>query len=99
MSFILDALKRAEQQRGAPTRAAASLPRAIATDFEPRARWPWIVGGLAGLVAIVVGLVLWSAREPVPVVVASKPPVATAPAPPAPTPAPAVVTPPPPAAV
>jgi hypothetical protein len=86
MSYILDALKRAEQQRGAPARGAASLPRAIATDFEPRARWPWIAAGGVGLV-IAAGIAFWPAREATsPVATASAPsavPMAT-PAPPPP---------------
>jgi hypothetical protein len=80
MSYILDALKRAEQQRGAPARAAASLPRAIATELEPRARWPWIVGGLAGLALIASAVAFWPAREPT--LTASAPPIVS-PAPPA----------------
>ena len=99
MSFILDALKRAEQQRGAPARAAASLPRAIATDLEPRARWPWVVGGIVGLVVIAAGIVLWHAREPAPVVATSGLPAPTSARPvPAPvaTQAPTAVSSPPP---
>ncbi len=65
MSYILDALKRAEQQRGGPARGATSLPRAMASDFAPRARWPWIVGGLGGLAVVVVAtLVFWPGRQP-----------------------------------
>jgi hypothetical protein len=63
MSYILDALKRAEQQRGAPTRGAASLPRAIATDFEPRPRWWWIVGGLAGVGVCAGVIAFWPSWE------------------------------------
>ncbi len=94
MSYILEALKRAEQQRGAPARGAASLPRAIATDFEPRARWPWIVGGTVSLVAVAAVVAFWPAREAVPPV-ATEATVAT----PAPPPVPAVVSTPPPVAV
>ena len=54
MSYILEALKRAEQQRGGPARGAAYLPRAVATDSEPRVRWPWIVGGGVSLAAVAV---------------------------------------------
>ena len=63
MSYILDALKRAEQQRGAPARGAASLPRAIASDFEARARWPWVVGGLASLAVVASAIAFWPSRE------------------------------------
>jgi hypothetical protein len=87
MSYILDALKRAEQQRGAPRRGAASLPRAIATDLEARARWPWIVGGGVSLAAVAALIALWPARD-------ASSPVATPPATVA-APPPAVVSAPP----
>jgi general secretion pathway protein B len=98
MSYILDALKRAEQQRGAPARGAASLPRAMATDFEPRARWPWIVGGGVSVAALAVVIAFWPARE----VATPEATVARAPAPvatPRATPIPAVVSSAPPAAL
>src|SRR5512134_2902989 len=63
MSYILEALKRAEQQRGGPARGAAYLPRAVATDSEPRVRWPWIVGGGVSLVAVAVVVAFWPAWE------------------------------------
>ena len=101
MSYILDALKRAEQQRGGPARGASSLPRAMASDFAPRARWPWIVGGLGGLAVLVIAtLAFWPARQPAATdatpaaIVAGSPPAPAAvvtaprvePAPPAPIP-------------
>ena len=98
MSYILDALKRAEQQRGAPARGAASLPRAIATDFEPRARWPWIAAaGGVSLAAIAALLVFWPAQEPAAPVATPAAPVAVS-GPPVALPTP-VVTPAPPIAV
>jgi general secretion pathway protein B len=63
MSYILEALKRAEQQRGGPARGAAYLPRAAATDSEPRVRWPWIVGGGVSLAAVAVVVAFWPAWE------------------------------------
>jgi len=95
MSFILDALKRAEQQRGAPARGAASLPRAIATDFEPRARWPWIVGGAVSLAAVAAVVAFWPAREAAPPVATPEATVAM----PARPPVPAALSTPPPVAV
>jgi hypothetical protein len=63
MSYILEALKRAEQQRGGPARGAAYLPRAAATDSEPRVRWPWIAGGGLSLAAVAVVVAFWPAWE------------------------------------
>jgi general secretion pathway protein B len=63
MSYILEALKRAEQQRGGPARGAAYLPRAVATDSAPRVRWPWIVGGGLSLAAVAVVVAFWPAWE------------------------------------
>ena len=63
MSYILEALKRAEQQRGGPARGAAYLPRAVSTDSEPRVRWPWIVGGGVSLAAVAVVVAFWPAWE------------------------------------
>jgi hypothetical protein len=103
MSYILEALKRAEQQRGGPARGAAYLPRAAATDSEPRVRWPWIVGGGVSLAAVAVVVAFWPAWEAALPVATPGATIAT----PAATvvtpgatvaaPAPAVVSPPPPA--
>jgi general secretion pathway protein B len=63
MSYILEALKRAEQQRGAPARGSASLPRARASDSESRARWPWIVGGGVSVAAVAAVVAFWPAWD------------------------------------
>jgi Type II secretion system protein B len=49
MSYILQALKKAEEQRGASPRAVPT-PRALPPASRPR--WPWIAGGLVGLAGI-----------------------------------------------
>lgn len=58
MSYILQALKKAEEARGATPRAVP-MPRA----FPPasRRRWPWIAGGLgAGAAIVAVVAALWA---------------------------------------
>jgi hypothetical protein len=96
MSYILEALKRAEQQRGGPARGAAYLPRAAATDSEPRVRWPWIAGGGLSLAAVAVVVAFWPAWEAALPVATPGATVATPGATVA-APAPTVVSPPPPA--
>ena len=68
MSYILDALKRAEQQRGGAARAIRA-PRAFPTEGASR-RWPWLVGGAAGMAVLVVTIALWPTT-------ASPPPAST----------------------
>jgi hypothetical protein len=62
MSYILDALKRAEQLRGGAARAIRA-PRAFPTEGAPR-RWPWLVGGAAGMAVLVVAVALWPVMVP-----------------------------------
>src|SRR6266850_6903874 len=62
MSYILDALKRAEQLRGGAARAIRA-PRAFPTEGAPR-RWPWLVAGAAGMAVLVVAVALWPAMVP-----------------------------------
>src|SRR5512132_3068934 len=64
MSYILDALKRAEQLRGGPARAIRA-PRAFPTEGTSR-RWPWLVGGAAGMAVLVVAIALWPTTAPPP---------------------------------
>src|SRR6266545_4471314 len=65
MSYILDALKRAEQQRGGPARAIRA-PRAFPTEAASRARWPWLAGGAAGMAVLVAAIALWPTTAPLP---------------------------------
>src|ERR687891_540875 len=51
MSYILDALKRAEQERGVSPRAVPP-PREMPEGSLARARGPWIAGGLVGAAAL-----------------------------------------------
>src|SRR5258706_9755283 len=95
MSYILDALKRAEQQRGGPTRVGTPVTRPVV--FSEAARWwPWIAAAFGGLGLVVAAIALWPTSAPAPgatgPVVASAP--VTAPAPVVPSP-PAVVSAPP----
>ncbi len=62
MSYILDALKRAEQLRGGPARAIRA-PRAFPAEGAPR-RWPWLVAGAAGMAVLVVAIALWPTTAP-----------------------------------
>jgi hypothetical protein len=78
VSYILEALKRAEEQRGASPRAVPT-PRALPP--VSRARWPWIAGGLAGAAAVVAAVALWTTLPSAPST--SMPPVASSPPPPA----------------
>lgn len=76
MSYILQALKRAEEQRGASPRAVPS-PRALPPP-PPRARWPWIAGSVAGVV-VAGSLAFWAltpspSPAPTPTAAASDPP-------------------------
>ncbi len=65
MSYILDALKRAEQQRGGPARAIRA-PRAFPTEAASRARLPWLAGGAAGMAVLVAAIALWPTTAPLP---------------------------------
>jgi len=96
MSYILDALRRAdaERQRG-DVPGLHAQPQVIAASEPPPARWPagWLAGGAIGLLALGGGLVWWwmGAARP-----AQAPVVAMAPAPAQPVaalPAPAPVVP------
>jgi hypothetical protein len=95
MSYILQALKKAEEARGAAPRAVPT-PRPLPP--AGRARWPWIAGGLVALSGVAGLVALWTLGLPAPT---APPPAATtdtAPAvaapvpsaPPAPAPAVAV---------
>ena len=67
MSYILDALKRAEQQRGGPARASVRAPRDTPLEAVSRGPWPWVAAGVVGLGAIVAVVALWPATTPTPV--------------------------------
>ena len=94
MSYILDALKKSEQQR--QRSAAPSLLAAQVADAAPR-QPAVLIYGLAVAALLVVGIGIgmlrpWKAEAPAPQSVAVKPPEAVLPpAPPAPAPAPAQV--------
>jgi general secretion pathway protein B len=94
MSYILDALKKSEQQR--QRGAAPSLLAAQTTDAAPR-QPVILLYGLAAAALLVAGLAIgilrpWQAEAPAPQSVAVKPPAAIVPpAAPAPAPAPASV--------
>ena len=64
MSYILDALKRAEQHRGGPARAVRA-PRAFPTEGASP-RWPWLVGGAAGMAVLVITVAFWPTAAPPP---------------------------------
>jgi general secretion pathway protein B len=66
MSYILDALKRAEQQRGGAGRGAVRVPRAIPTQRASRGPWPWIAAAGVGLGAVVAVVALWPTSAPPP---------------------------------
>ena len=72
MSYILEALKRAEADRKAETTVtpARRRPAAIAAS---RSLWPWLVGGGLVLNALVGGTVFLVTRGPSPAVNASSP--------------------------
>ncbi|HEU4370646.1 MAG TPA: general secretion pathway protein GspB [Methylomirabilota bacterium] len=96
MSYILEALKRAEEQRGATPRAVPT-PRAL-PDGPSRARWWWIGGGVLGAAVVVGAVVSWTTTTTappaaVPSVAGSPSPVASSP--PRLEPAPRVELPPP----
>ena len=57
MSYILQALKKAEEARGA-TPAAVAMPGAPPPMSRPR--WQWIAGGVAGVAGIGVAVALWA---------------------------------------
>jgi hypothetical protein len=65
MSYILEALKRAEAERGAPSRVVP-LPYAPLPDGLARGRWPWIAGGLATGVVVVGAAAMWMLPVPAP---------------------------------
>lgn len=97
MSYILDALKRSEQQR--QRGAAPSLLAAPAIAAAPRRPTALLYGlGAAALLLLVAGITIgmlrpWGAAAPALQPVAAKPPAATAPpALPVPAPAPAPAT-------
>jgi len=66
MSYILDALKRAEQQRGGPARASVRAPRDTPFEAASRGPWPWVAAGVVGVGAIVAVVTLWPATTPAP---------------------------------
>lgn len=102
MSYILDALKRAEAERRGARPQRAELPAAfVAAPATPPIRrlLPWLAGlvglaALAALATLALGLRASPASQPLPPVAASPQPAAVPP-PPAPPPArPAVIIPP-----
>jgi hypothetical protein len=66
MSYILDALKRAEQQRGGAGRGVVRVPRAIPTQRASRGPWPWIAAAGVGLGAVIAAVALWPPAAPPP---------------------------------
>src|SRR5262245_58710615 len=60
MSYILDALKKAEQVRQRATRVPtlATVHRAPAASTPRRPLWPWIAGGLLLINTVVLGWLL-----------------------------------------
>ncbi len=107
MSYILDALRRADAERdrgGVPGLHTQPAPLPSADDLPPRRNraWPWPLVGAA--LALIAALAWWGLGRdtPPPDLVASSPATAPAPAPapaPAAIPAPIVPTPPVPAAL
>ena len=66
MSYILEALKKADEARGAAPRAV-SMPRALPPVARPR--WPWIAAGLGALAVVAAVAALWvfaPATDPAP---------------------------------
>jgi|SRR5688572_19058057 len=82
MSYILEALKKAEEERGASPRAVPT-PRALPPIVS--ARWPWIAGGALALAVAGGAVALWTLGP------STRPVVATAPTPAAVAPRPATV--------
>src|SRR5687767_7955448 len=82
MSYILEALKKAEEERGASPRAVPT-PRALPPIVS--ARWPWIAGGALALAVAGGAVALWTLGP------SAGPVVATAPRPAAVAPRPATV--------
>jgi general secretion pathway protein B len=93
MSFILDALKRAEQQRSAGTSASTRSPRPVLVEGSPRGPWPWIAAAAVAVSLAVTGAALWPTAPPPPVVGAApdETPPTVAPRPPVGEPAQAPV--------
>src|ERR1700752_224094 len=56
MSYILQALKKAEEERGASPRAVPT-PRPLPP--MTRARWPWLAGGVIALAGVSGAFTLW----------------------------------------
>ena len=73
MSYILDALKRAEQQRGGAARVGVRLPRDLPLEAAARGPWPWIAATAVGVAAIVGIVTLWPATAPMPITDAPAP--------------------------
>jgi hypothetical protein len=84
MSYILDALKRAEQQRGGAARASVRAPREMPLDGASRGPWPWIAATAVGVGAVVAAVALWPISAPPPGPVAVPGAVAGRTAPPEP---------------
>jgi hypothetical protein len=86
MSYILDALKRAEQQRGGAARTIMRAPRELSFDGASRGPWPWVAAGGIGVGAVVAAVALWPATTPPPFpspAPAARPPGGSRPAAPA----------------
>src|SRR5262245_38952307 len=92
MSYILDALKKAEQKRNRPARVPTLATVHRVPGASGRSFWPWIA---AGALALAVGAAAWSMAPPRVATIATQSPsdarVATPPVPQAP---PAVAQPP-----
>jgi general secretion pathway protein B len=73
MSYILDALKRAEQQRGGAARAGVRVPRNLPLEAAARGPWPWIAATAVGVAAIVGIVTLWPATAPLPTTTTTAP--------------------------
>jgi general secretion pathway protein B len=98
MSYILDALRRAdsERERGAvPGIHALPVPDAAADEPAPRARWTWIFAALAALVVVGAGAWWWGRSASPPAPVAAPLPIGAAPEPAPDVPPPPAVLPPP----
>ena len=87
MSFILDALKKSENDRQDSTPAEFTT---VSSNGEPAAapKWLWVLGGLLLLNTIVLAFVLLKPDSPPPVAAAAPPPVTTPAPQPVATPAP-----------